>query len=287
MFIPYRPDPAGFAARGEPKSLPTKLKRSPPSASDGAPAQSRAELGAQFNQIRTRRIFEEICAQVRREMAAGTLRPGDKLPTEREFAAKFAVSRTAVREALRTLEIAGVVGLQKGVKGGAFILEGDPELITRSVQDLVLLGRISLNSLTETRTVILQAAVGLAAERITPQILAALESNTDELARLSKSSAAADRVRISAAFYNLLGKATGNELLHVIVTSLTEIVLQRVAARRLSAMPKLIEHRRRLTQMLAKHDIAGAQSEIGQHLQALHRHLLRDEQDREAARARS
>jgi len=82
----------------------------------------------QFAPIRTKRVFEEICEQVRREMAAGSLRPGDKLPPERELATKLGVSRAAVREALRSLEIAGVVGLQKGARGGAFILKGDPDL---------------------------------------------------------------------------------------------------------------------------------------------------------------
>jgi GntR family transcriptional regulator, transcriptional repressor for pyruvate dehydrogenase complex len=251
----------------------------------------KVEMAAQFNQVRTRRVFEEICVQVRREMAAGTLRPGDKLPAERELAVKFGVSRTAVREALRTLEIAGVVGLQKGVKGGAFILEGDLDLITRSVRDMVLLGRISLDSLTETRTLIMQTAVGLVSQRISPQILAALESNTEELAKLPKSSAPGDRVRISARFYNLLAKATGNELLQVIIESLTEIVLQRVEARHMRAMPNLLEHRRRLIRLLAKRDVAAAQREVGQHLQALHRHLLREERkvekNREVAKDKS
>lgn len=85
-------------------------------------------------------------------MAAGALRPGDKLPPERDQALKLRVSRTAVREALRSLEIAGVVGLQKGSKGGAFILKGDPDLVTRSIRDMVYLSRISLDNLTEART---------------------------------------------------------------------------------------------------------------------------------------
>jgi GntR family transcriptional regulator, transcriptional repressor for pyruvate dehydrogenase complex len=231
----------------------------------------------QFAQVRTRRIFEEICEQVRREMSAGTLRPGDKLPAERELATQFGVSRTAVREALRSLEIAGIVGLQKGMKGGAFILKGDLDLITRSMRDMFYLGRISLDSLTEARALVLKTAVGLVSERITPNILAALRQNTDRLADLPRASSVSDRIEISAEFYDLLAKATGNEVLQIIMESLSAIVLQRVAERHMVAMPNLVAHRRRLIEHLADHDAEAAQEEIGIHLQKLHKHLMSEE----------
>ena len=100
-----------------------------------------------FQQVKTRRVFEEICEQIRQRLATGALKPGDKLPAERELALEFKVSRPAVREALRTLEISGIVSLQKGVKGGAFIRDGNPGLLTQSLQDLMILGRVSLRSL--------------------------------------------------------------------------------------------------------------------------------------------
>lgn len=231
----------------------------------------------QFRPIRTRRVFEEICEQVRRQMAAGTLRPGDKLPAERELALQFGVSRTAVREALRSLEIAGIVGLQKGAKGGAFILKGDLDQITRSIRDLFYLGRITLDSLTETRNLIMQTAVGLVSQRLTPEILSALRENVDRLSKLPRASTPQERVEISGEFYDLIGKATQNDVLQAIIASLSEIVLQKVAERQMTAMPNLLEHRRKLVEFLAKHDVAAAQEEMGRHLQALHKHLMREE----------
>jgi len=149
-----------------------------------------------FAPIRTKRVFEEICEQVRREMAAGSLRPGDKLPPERELALKLGVSRAAVREALRSLEIAGVVGLHKGARGGAFILKGDPDLVTRSIRDMFHLGRISLDNLTEARTLVMQVAMQLACERIRPTTVAALEKNVDRLTTLPASGKASERVAV-------------------------------------------------------------------------------------------
>lgn len=253
-------------------NVTVKRSRKPIATSAGPSA-----VAVQFGQVRTRRVFEEICEQVRREMAAGTLRPGDKLPTERDLAVKFGVSRTAVRDALRSLEVAGVVGLQKGPKGGAFILTGDPDLITRSMRDLFHLRRISLDSLTEARTMIMQMTIELASARMTPDILAALKQNYEKLTRLPTSGPASNRIALSAEFYSLLAQATHNEVLKVIVEALTAIVLQQVEKFRMNTLPDLIVHRRRLIRFLATHDASGAKREITEHLRRLHKHLNREE----------
>jgi GntR family transcriptional regulator, transcriptional repressor for pyruvate dehydrogenase complex len=230
-----------------------------------------------FAPIRTKRVFEEICEQVRREMAAGLLRPGDKLPPERDLAAQLGVSRTAVREALRTLEIAGVVGMQKGATGGAFILKGDPNLVTRSIRDMFYLGRISLDDLTEARVKVMQIAMELASERIRPTTIAALEHNIERLAALPSSGPAARRVAISEEFYRLISQATDNTALQVVIQALTEIVLQQVEQSGIGTFPNLVAHRRRLVDLLAHHKAEEAKREITGHLRRLHRHLRRDD----------
>jgi DNA-binding FadR family transcriptional regulator len=230
-----------------------------------------------FAPIRTKRVFEEICEQVRREMAAGSLRPGDKLPPERELALKLGVSRAAVREALRSLEIAGVVGLHKGAKGGAFILKGDPDLVTRSIRDMFHLGRISLDNLTEARTLVMQIAMQLASERIRPTTVAALERNVDRLTLLPVSGKASERVAISAEFYRLISQATDNTVLQVIIEALTDIVLQQVEESNIEFFPNLIAHRRRLVEYIATRQVDEAKREMTEHLQRLRRHLMRAE----------
>ena len=68
-----------------------------------------------FQPIKKRRLSDDVTAQIRQHIAAGELRPGDKLPAERDMAARFDVSRGAVREAMRGLELAGVINLRHGV----------------------------------------------------------------------------------------------------------------------------------------------------------------------------
>jgi GntR family transcriptional regulator, transcriptional repressor for pyruvate dehydrogenase complex len=96
----------------------------------------------QFRPIHTRRAFEEICQRIREQLALGVLKPGDKLPPERDLAQQLGVSRNVLREALRSLEMAGVLRLQKGVKGGAFIQEGDTSRMNDVMQDMLSLGTI-------------------------------------------------------------------------------------------------------------------------------------------------
>ena len=123
--------------------------------------------GLVFTPIHTRRAFEEICQRIREQLAAGALKPGDKLPAERELAQQLGVGRNALREALRSLEIAGIVRLQKGVKGGAFIHEGDPGRMDQVVQDMLSLGSISIDELTEARVHIQDLVVRLVCARAT------------------------------------------------------------------------------------------------------------------------
>ena len=115
----------------------------------------------EFRPIRTRRAFEEICERIREQLALGVLKPGDKLPPERDLAQQLGVSRNVLREALRSLEMAGVLRLQKGVKGGAFIQEGDTSRMNDVMRDMLSLGSISVRELSEARINVLDLVVRL------------------------------------------------------------------------------------------------------------------------------
>ena len=107
---------------------PTRTRLASPDRRDRA-AEHRATAAPTpliFRPIRTRRAFEEICQRIREQLALGVLKPGDKLPPERDLAQQLGVSRNVLREALRSLEMAGVLRLQKGVKGGALFSKATP-----------------------------------------------------------------------------------------------------------------------------------------------------------------
>ncbi len=73
--------------------------------------------------VRKIRLYESIVKQIQKLITSGTLKPGDKLPPERELAEELQVSRTSIREALRALEMMGYLESRVGVKGGTYIKE--------------------------------------------------------------------------------------------------------------------------------------------------------------------
>jgi DNA-binding FadR family transcriptional regulator len=101
-----------------------------------APTPSKEE-GPLFQPLPVKRTFMEIANQIRTSIYAKTLKPGDKLPSERELAVQFSVGRISVREALRMLEQAGLILIKQGSGGGAYVKAADTSAISESVYDLV------------------------------------------------------------------------------------------------------------------------------------------------------
>ena len=214
--------------------------------------------------------------RIREQLAAGALKPGDKLPPERALAQQLGVGRNALREALRSLEIAGIVRLQKGVKGGAFITEGDPRRMNQVVQDMFSLGSISIDELAEARVHIQDLVVRLACQRAGKADFDALEANIAHTGAVTNAGKFLDRVECSREFYRLLAAATRNQVLSMMVHSLTEILMQfvylRVAAGG-APHPRLVEKRREFLAALRARDAARATRLMKTHLKSVHQLL--------------
>lgn len=227
-----------------------------------------------FKPVRTRRAFEEICAQIRHEIQSGSLSAGDKLPSERELAEQFDVSRSTVREAIRTLEMSGVLSLQKGMYGGAIVMRGDPKPITQTMQDLLSLGGLSLKDYTEARVSLQREIIRLACERGTDEDFDAIEANIASLRAAGPKVSGDERTRLTQEFYDLLAKATKNRAMSVIMSAFTVPLgyyLKQIGPDRswdvAASREKFLTH-------LRKRDVAAAVAEMTDHMQRLHTYLL-------------
>src|SRR6201999_3670044 len=254
-------------------SAPNRRDRS---ADPRAPA---ATEQVKFRPIHTRRAFEEICARIREQLALGVLKPGDKLPPERDLAHQLGVSRNVLREALRSLEMAGVLRLQKGVKGGAFIREGDTGRMNVVMRDMLSLGTISVRELSEARIHVLDLVVRLACANARQSDFEALEANIARTDVATREGRLLDRVECSREFYKLLAASTGNKVIAMIVDSVTEIHMRFVYAKVSSsgvAMARLAEKRRQFLAALSERDVSLASKLLRAHLESVQRMLEQD-----------
>jgi DNA-binding FadR family transcriptional regulator len=221
--------------------------------------------------VRARRTFEEIAAQIRDQITSGACKPGDRLPDAPALAAQFKVGRSAVREAIRALEIAGVVSLRKGTHGGAYIRAGgDPKVVADGFHDMLRLGGITLDHVTEARLWVEDATVRAACERLTEEELAALEANVAEATRCFAAGELETKAALNMEFHNILARATDNPIITAIVGALMEIVGQIVARVGPERNDLTLQSRRRLLTHLRARDAAAATAEMTHQIRSLH-----------------
>ena len=222
-----------------------------------------------FVPIKHRRLSDQVSAQIQVRIASGELRSGDKLPPERELAETFGVSRGAVREALRSLERSGLVSLQAGARGGAFIGEGDPSLIGDSFRNLYQLGSVSLDALTEARLWLASTVVRIACARATDADLDRLTANVDEAEELIKAGRFEEKIDVQIEFHNLLASTTRNAVMAMLMGAVMEVMRDFAHAAGGERHALTIKARRRLLDALRKRDADEAVTAMTEHLEDL------------------
>lgn len=224
----------------------------------------------EFAPVRAARTFEIIADKIREQIRGGKLVTGDKLPPERELAQQLGTSRNAVREALRSLEHAGLITLQKGAHGGAFITDGDPRAVAQTIEDLIHLGGASLADITEARLSIETVIVEIATANATENDFAALDRNIDAVEKLTEARDMEAKADLNMEFHVLLAEATGNPVLVLLMKTLMDVL--RAVHRPITAedTADVIKSRRRFMALFRARDTIAASAEIKRHLTHLH-----------------
>lgn len=221
------------------------------------------------------RIFERVQEAIMDDIQHARVKPGDRLPSERALAEKFGVSRHAVREALRTLEMSGVLRFAKGVSGGAFVRKNSSDGVSQSIRNMILLGRMPLSDLAVVRISLLVLAVELAAERATEEDFADLDANIDETqAAILKNDSCATITPVLE-FVSLLGRASHNLVLDMLLESIVEIMREVLFAYQLPTEIDIISPRRDVVRALRDRDIIRAVEGIRSHYEQVTEYVLK------------
>jgi GntR family transcriptional repressor for pyruvate dehydrogenase complex len=224
-----------------------------------------------FQPIQSRRIFEEILAQIEDLFATGQLVQGDRLPPERDLAEQFGTSRTSVREAMRVLEALGVVEVKPGGDNGAVLVTHPARAFRDILQYQLALRHIDMPALVEFRIVLESWTAGTAAERREADVLERLEN---VLAAMAGEMAYTQFQEFDSAFHLEIARASGNDLFALTLegarTTIERAMLEAIAAAAAADWPstqaRLVEEHNAILKAIATGDSAAATALMTAHI---------------------
>jgi GntR family transcriptional repressor for pyruvate dehydrogenase complex len=230
-----------------------------------------------FKTVKADKISESIVRQIREAIFAGALKPGDKLPAERELVKTFGVSKASMREALRSLEVLGFLEIRQGVSGGAFVTEIDMKKARELCVNFLHFKNLSLEHLTEVRFILETHTAATAAETIHPadlkRLKALVEQGRKDLAQNDLS-----RLRFNELeFHRIIGEACGNPLLSFFVDLVHNLLAdaKEILKPQFDFSLRVLRAHKKIYQALKAGNAVQARREMSKHLREVERDLLK------------
>jgi GntR family transcriptional repressor for pyruvate dehydrogenase complex len=178
------------------------------------------QFGGLFNSVRTGKVSEMIAQQIKNTILTGAMVPGERLPPERELVGRFEASRNSVREALKILEVSGLLEIRRGC--GVFVADAASRSVSDSFSSILKMRNVSINDLTQARIVLEPGTARLACENATEDDFRKLDQNIAETAEAFK--AGREAVELNVGFHALVAEATHNTVVTLTMNTLFDVV---------------------------------------------------------------
>ncbi|HLZ59688.1 MAG TPA: FadR/GntR family transcriptional regulator [Ktedonosporobacter sp.] len=219
-----------------------------------------------YSPIQSGKVYEQVAEQIEKRILSGELRNGDRLPTERELAEQFHVSRTAVREAMKSLAQKGLVDMKPG--RGTLVIDGTSQAMKHSLNLMLKVGDSGLTeNLVEVRSILEPEIAALAALRATEEHILALH---DAVAIMDASLQDADAyIEADNNFHRALAEGAQNILILALVDSIVNLLSEQ--RKRIFTVPGGPErgqvHHKLILAAVARQDAEAARIAMQSHLQ--------------------
>lgn len=219
-----------------------------------------------YKVVRTSRLYEQIVQQIEESVLNGSLKPGDQLPAERDLAQRLGVSRTAVREAVKTLREKGLVEAYSG--RGTFVTDGTSQAARQSFDLMVKIGQQENSPhLAELRLILEPGIAAMAAERAKDEDLAAMREAVAVMERAQKDPEA--YIEADLDFHLALAEAVANPLILSLIDSIVGLLReQRIKIFNVEGGPQRGQfHHKRILEAMERRDPEMARSAMRAHLE--------------------
>jgi GntR family transcriptional repressor for pyruvate dehydrogenase complex len=162
-------------------------------------------------------VTDEAIVKIKDMLLSGELKPGDRLPPEKELSDRLGLSRNSLREAVKALSLIRVLDVRRG--DGTFVTSLEPHLLLEAMAFVVELHQDrSTLELFEVRRILEPRAAAMATERATPADLARLAAMLDDV---GPNTSVEDLVAHDVTFHGLIAELSGNTYLSTLLESLT------------------------------------------------------------------
>jgi GntR family transcriptional regulator, transcriptional repressor for pyruvate dehydrogenase complex len=220
-----------------------------------------------FSAVTVVRPYEQIVRQIQAAIRDNALAEGDRLPTERELAETFGVSRSVVREAIKVLSAQGLVESRQG--SGLFVRNRPIESVSRAIVLSVSPDLMSIDLLFEFRKLLEADSARLAATRATPEQIAQLEATIGEYRpAVNGGPDWTSFAPVDNAIHAQIAEAAGNPFLTVMVESVRELMQDIVPliVDHPGSIAEAMRHHRHILDAIAARDPDLAAAEMDAHV---------------------
>jgi GntR family transcriptional repressor for pyruvate dehydrogenase complex len=224
--------------------------------------------------IKNTKVYEQVIEQIKGMIAEGTLKKGDQLPSERDLGEQLHVSRTSIREALRAMEIIGIIECKQG--GGNFVRENFENNLFEPLSMMFMLEKGDPMEIIELRKIIEVETVALAATRITKEEIESIGKIIEELKHSTNEDSA---VKIDKRFHYEIAKASKNSLIISILNAISSLMDAYIKDARTKILVEesnrvlLADQHEKVYLALKKHNAAEAVEAMKQHLDFANKYM--------------
>jgi len=217
-----------------------------------------------FDVIRRNKVYEEVAKQIER-LILKKLRPGDKLPSERELAEMLQVSRSSIRDAIRGLELMGLVEPRQGA--GTIVREVSAESLVNPFANALKHRQELVSELLDFRKMLEPPLAARAATHASPEEISEMEEILQrQEATLSRGEAS---IAEDAEFHYSIALASGNSVVLKVLDILMDLLREtRERSLQLKGRPqKSLAGHRRILAAIKRHDAEAAKAAMRRHIE--------------------
>jgi GntR family transcriptional regulator, transcriptional repressor for pyruvate dehydrogenase complex len=228
-------------------------------------------LNSDFEAVRRNKVYEDVARQIER-LILKKLRPGDKLPSERELAETLAVSRSSIRDAIRSLELMGMVEPRQGA--GTIVREISSNSLANPLLNALKRREEMISELLDFRKILEPALAARSATHASPDEVSEMEDILDRQERKLRDGE--NTIAEDSEFHYAVALASGNSVVLKVLDILMDLLREtRERTLQVEGRPqKSLAGHRRILAAIKRHDAEAAKAAMRRHIEDVEEMVL-------------